>query len=91
MMVAGGRFGADGIGLAQDLIDSCSIEVADWTEALSDIATQAFLRFGKGRHSAGLNFGDCMAYALAKSLDVPLFYKGNDFAKAGVRNLEAGL
>jgi ribonuclease VapC len=47
---------------------------------MTAIAQQAFLRYGKGRHQAKLNFGDCMSYALAKSLDIPLLYKGNDFA-----------
>ena len=46
---------------------------------------EAFQRFGKGRHPAALNFGDCMAYALAKSLDAPLLYKGDDFALTDVR------
>ena len=45
-----------------------------------ELARQAFLRFGRGRSPAGLNFGDCFAYACAKSLKVPLLYKGNDFA-----------
>lgn len=43
------------------------------------IARQAFLRFGKGRHPAGLNYGDCFSYALAKSLGEPLLFKGDDF------------
>jgi ribonuclease VapC len=42
-------------------------------------ARDAFRRFGKGRHRAELNFGDCCAYALAKSLDFPLLFKGGDF------------
>ena len=44
------------------------------------LARQAFLDFGKGRHKAGLNFGDCFAYALAKATGEPLLFKGNDFA-----------
>lgn len=44
------------------------------------IAREAAIRFGKGRHKAGLNFGDCFAYALAKSEDVPLLCTGRDFA-----------
>lgn len=43
------------------------------------LASEAFLRFGKGRHPARLNLGDCFSYALAKSLNAPLLYKGNDF------------
>ena len=45
------------------------------------LARTAYLHFGKGRHAAGLNFGDCFAYALAKSLDAPLLFIGDDFAK----------
>lgn len=48
-------------------------------------ARQAFLDFGKGRHKAGLNFGDCFAYALAKALDEPLLFKGGDFGLTDVR------
>jgi ribonuclease VapC len=53
--------------------------------ALSEGAVQAFLRYGKGRHPARLNLGDCFAYALAKHLDAPLLYKGDDFALTDVR------
>jgi ribonuclease VapC len=45
------------------------------------LARQAFHDFGKGRHPAALNFGDCFAYALAKSTDEPLLFKGEDFKK----------
>ena len=45
------------------------------------LARAAFLAFGKGRHPARLNFGDCFAYALAKSLDAPLLYVGEDFSR----------
>lgn len=47
-------------------------------------AFEAYRRFGKGYHPASLNFGDCAAYALAKSLDAPLLFKGNDFARTDV-------
>ena len=49
------------------------------------IARQAFLDFGKGRHPAGLNFGDCFAYALAKWTGEPLLFKGEDFSKTDVK------
>ena len=45
----------------------------------AELAQAAFRKFGKGRHPARLNFGDCMSYALAKSLEIPLLYKGDDF------------
>lgn len=48
------------------------------------IARQAFRRFGKGRHPAGLNFGDCFAYALAKATGEPVLAKGNDFRRTDI-------
>ncbi|HVR10080.1 MAG TPA: type II toxin-antitoxin system VapC family toxin [Thermoanaerobaculia bacterium] len=48
------------------------------------LARQAFHDFGKGRHPAGLNFGDCFAYALAKQTGEPLLFKGNDFSQTDV-------
>ena len=48
------------------------------------LARQAFLDFGKGRHPAGLNFGDCFAYALAKITGEPLLFKGEDFKKTDI-------
>jgi ribonuclease VapC len=48
------------------------------------IARQAYADFGKGRHPAGLNFGDCFVYALAKATREPLLFKGNDFARTDV-------
>jgi ribonuclease VapC len=50
----------------------------------ADLARQAFAIFGKGRHRASLNFGDCFSYALARSRNLPLLYKGNDFALTDV-------
>lgn len=60
-----------------------SIEVFGRQESL--LAFDAYRRFGKGNHPARLNFGDCAAYALAKSLDAPLLFKGNDFARTDIR------
>jgi len=51
----------------------------------AQIARQAYRDFGKGRHPAGLNFGDCLSYALSKSLDEPLLFKGADFAQTDVQ------
>jgi len=47
----------------------------------AEIAREAYRRFGKGRHRAGLNFGDCFSYALAAARDLPLLYVGNDFTQ----------
>jgi ribonuclease VapC len=66
------------------LIRAFSIETIPYTGELALIARDAFLRFGKGRHPARLNCGDCASYALAKSLDIPLLFKGGDFAKTDI-------
>ena len=57
------------------------ISVEPVTEEHAHIARQAFTDFGKGRHSAGLNYGDCFSYALAKATGEPLLFKGKDFSK----------
>lgn len=56
------------------------VEIVPFDDQLAMMATNARLRFGKGIHPARLNLGDCAAYALAASLQVPLLYKGDDFA-----------
>ncbi len=77
------RFGGRGSDDAALLLDRSPIEIVPFTPELVDIAVDALARFG-GR-PASLNYGDCMSYALAKSLDVPLLYKGGDFASTDVR------
>lgn len=64
------------------------IAVESVTPRQAEIARQAYRDFGKGRHKAGLNFGNCFAYALAKELDEPLLFKGDDFR---CTDIEAGL
>lgn len=69
-----------------DLI-AAALSVSDVTADQIRIARDAHLRYGKGMgHPAQLNFGDCFSYALAKSLDVPLLYKGQDLAKTDIRS-----
>lgn len=81
-MVADGRFGGraqlDGW-LARERVEVTPVDLH-----LARIAADAFAQFGKGRHPAGLNFGDCFAYALAKSLNAPLLFKGDDFARTDI-------
>ncbi len=57
------------------------IAIEPVTEAQAHIARQAFNDFGKGRHPAGLNYGDCFSYALSRATGEPLLFKGKDFAK----------
>ena len=67
------------------VIDAFGIEVVPLTEARAKAAAAAYRRYGKGWHAAGLNFGDCFAYALAKEHDCPLLFVGDDFAKTDVK------
>lgn len=64
-----------------DFLDHLSPHVTALDEAQSGLAVTAVKTFGKGRHPARVNFGDCCAYALARSMAPPLLYKGNDFAQ----------
>ena len=65
-------------------IRRAGITIEPVSEEQAHIARQAYADFGKGRHPAGLNFGDCFAYALAKVVGEPLLFKGNDFGKTDV-------
>jgi ribonuclease VapC len=60
------------------------IEVIAFDEEQAVLACEAYLRFGRGRHPARLNYGDCFSYALAKSLGEPLLFKGNDFRQTDI-------
>jgi ribonuclease VapC len=60
-------------------------EIVPFTAALAEIARDGWRRFGKGRHPAALNLGDCFAYALAKQRGEPLLFKGEDFARTDVK------
>jgi len=63
------------------LVARAAIRIEPVTREHADIARQAYLDFGKGNHPAGLNFGDCFAYALSKTSGLPLLFKGSDFAR----------
>jgi ribonuclease VapC len=74
------RFGARVARELDVLIGDVGISVVPFDHAQAKIARDAFRKYGKGLHKAGLNFGDCFSYALAKALDAPLLFKGNDFS-----------
>lgn len=73
------RQGPDGVRDLDLLIAKAGIELAAVDEDQAYIARTAFRTYGKGRHPAGLNFGDCFAYALAKTTGESLLFKGSDF------------
>jgi ribonuclease VapC len=60
------------------------IEVVSLSKADAEAAVSGFLRFGKGRNAAALNFGDCLVYGTAKATGVNLLFKGNDFSKTDI-------
>ena len=64
------------------LLSKLNIQVSEFTKAQAEIARQAYRLYGKGK--AGLNFGDCFSYALAKDMGAPLLFKGTDFGKTDV-------
>lgn len=69
----------------QHWLDTAKVMSVAFDEQQSALALDAYQRWGKGNHPASLNLGDCAAYALAKSLDAPLLFKGDDFSKTDVR------
>lgn len=81
LLVAGGR----GLGkVVEDMIDDLRLEVVPVSLAEARRVAQGYGRWGKGRDPAGLNFGDCFAYAVAKENDCPLLFIGNDFARTDI-------
>lgn len=78
------RLGAEGLRDLDLFLESAGIEIAAVDTEHAHVARRAFSSFGKGRHPAGLNYGDCFAYALARVLGEPLLYKGEDFGQTDV-------
>jgi ribonuclease VapC len=61
------------------------VEILGMDAEQADLARRAWRRFGRGRHPAGLNYGDCFSYALAAARDEPLLFKGDDFTKTDLK------
>ena len=78
-MVMIGRKQERGAVLLDRLVDATRMEIIPFTAGHAAVAREAFMRYGKGRHAAGLNFGDCIAYATARLEEMPLLFKGDDF------------
>ena len=78
------RFGDHGERELDLLVQRAEVEIVPLTPDHADLARRAFRRFGKGRHPAGLNFGDCFSYALAVALDARLLFTGGDFGRTDV-------
>jgi ribonuclease VapC len=78
------RYGDAGVLQLDLFVDRTNTRVHAVTHAQADLAREAFRRFGKGRHPAALNFGDCFSYALAADLAEPLLFVGQDFAQTDI-------
>jgi ribonuclease VapC len=85
-MIVESRFGAEGVRDLDLFIGKAEIQLVAVDAEQAHVARQAFRQFGKGRHAAGLNFGDCFSYALARVLFEPLLYKGDDFANCDIES-----
>ncbi|MBK1667221.1 hypothetical protein CKO28_04085 [Rhodovibrio sodomensis] len=79
------RAGHRAVGEMDAFLRSADIRLVPFDAEQADLAAEAYRTYGKGRHAAGLNFGDCFAYALAKALDAPLLFKGADFTATDIR------
>ena len=85
-LVLASRYGAKAMQEIDNFIDKAQIRIRSVDENQALIVRRAFLEFGnKGRHPAQLSIGDCFAYALAKGLDQPLLFKGENFSKTDVK------
>ena len=80
-IVLGAKLGEASRAILSRLIEDLDLVVVPFTAAHGREAREAFLRFGRGRHPAGLNFGDCLTYATAKLAGQPLLFVGNDFSQ----------
>jgi ribonuclease VapC len=69
------------------LLYRAAVEIVAVDQDQTEIARVAWRRFGKGRHPAALNYGDCFAYALAKTRRLPLLYQGNDFSRTDIEGV----
>lgn len=89
-MVLRSRRGSGAEAELAGIIDGMGIDAAPFDARLAKLALEAFERYGKGNHSrARLNLGDCAAYALAKSINAPLLFKGTDFANTDIASATA--
>lgn len=84
-MVLVGRLGPQAKSLIRDFVLDEEIEVLPFGHEHARVAGGAFIRYGKGRHAAGLNYGDCMTYATARLAGEPLLCLGDDFAKTDLK------
>ncbi|MEO1063489.1 MAG: type II toxin-antitoxin system VapC family toxin [Actinomycetota bacterium] len=84
MIVAESRKGPAGAQKVEEIVRESEIEIVAHDDRCASLAIEGWRRFGKGRHPAALNLGDCFAYGLARSLGAPLLCVGDDFARTDI-------
>jgi ribonuclease VapC len=89
-IVVEARLGAAGGREFDLLVHKAGIDIVPVTVEQSEVARTAWRRFGRGRHEADLNFGDCFSYALAATSGEPLLFKGDDFGKTDLARVRLG-
>jgi ribonuclease VapC len=80
-LVLTAKMGKKAPGVLSRLLQEAALAIIPFTEDHWRVAVEAYARFGKGRHAARLNFGDCLTYAVARLAERPLLFVGSDFAK----------
>lgn len=88
VIVINSRHGEAGVRELDRLLWKAGVEIEPVTREQIDQARYGFITYGKGRHPAGLNFGDCFSYALARTTGEPLLFKGGDFSLTDVEVVE---
>jgi ribonuclease VapC len=88
-IVVEARKGEGGAKALAQLLAVSEIEILPFDSSQAEIALGAWRRYGKGRHPAGLNLGDCASYALSATLNRPLLFKGDDFTKTDIAEYPA--
>lgn len=83
-MIVESRYGAEGVRDFDLRIAKAKVSLVSADEDQAHLARQGFQTYGKGRHPAGLNYGECFSYAFARSLEQQLLVKGNDFSQTDV-------
>jgi ribonuclease VapC len=89
-MVLTGRYGIRGNTLLGRFLQQNDVETIPFTDEHAEVALDAFNRFGKGRHKAALNYGDCMTYATAYLAHEPLLFVGDDFVHTDLVLVDLG-
>ena len=86
VIVLSAKLGEGAQGMIARFLQTFDVNTVPFGDAHWKEACEAFLRFGRGRHRAGLNFGDCLSYAVARLGEQPLLFVGNDFSRTDIQS-----